>query len=201
KPSTTLIPSPSDDRERHEIAEVTLLSLVLHKSAKIYEEQENVVIVQEKILEEDVEKIVEGADEESYASEFADSVFLNDNDDSDNRIVPKSYKENMKTVDDDDGNEKEKNDDKKDDDNDDHTDHTLVKSQVTGSSETRKEKMQTLIPLPPRSYRANLSLDKTISQELTATVSPTPGTTSQGHSKPTSINTKDLLGSTAGISR
>ncbi|GKG57281.1 hypothetical protein Tco_0584707, partial [Tanacetum coccineum] len=72
---TTPIPPPSDDRERDEIDEATLLSLALHKTAKIVEEQENVAKVQEKLLEKDVEKIVEGEDEESYASEFADSVF------------------------------------------------------------------------------------------------------------------------------
>ncbi|GKB41092.1 hypothetical protein Tco_0886034, partial [Tanacetum coccineum] len=82
-------------------------------------------------------------DKESYASEFVDSVFHND-DDSSNRIEPGSHKENSETVDDDDDdeNEKEKQDDDNDDDvNDDHTDHTLDKTQETGSLETRNEKM------------------------------------------------------------
>ncbi|GJR77517.1 hypothetical protein Tco_0089882 [Tanacetum coccineum] len=90
-----------------------------------------------------------------------------------------------------------KDDDNDDDDNDDHTDRTLVKDQVTGSSETRKEKMQT----PNRSLRTDLFLDKTVSQELTATLSPTPNTTSQDHSKPTSSKTKVLSGSIARMSR
>ncbi|GJX60919.1 hypothetical protein Tco_0292309 [Tanacetum coccineum] len=89
----------------------------------------------------------------------------------------------------------DKKDDVNDDDvNDDHTDHSLDKTQETGSLESRKEKMQTPISSPYRSPMTNLSLDKIISMELTDTVSPTPDTTSQGHSKHTSINTKDLPG-------
>ncbi|GKD56922.1 hypothetical protein Tco_1290309, partial [Tanacetum coccineum] len=54
----TSIPPPSDDRERDEIAEATL-------------------------LKEEIEKMVEGEkDEESYASEFADSILNDDVDDS-----------------------------------------------------------------------------------------------------------------------
>ncbi|GKA52117.1 hypothetical protein Tco_0745313 [Tanacetum coccineum] len=128
--------------------------------------------LKEKLMEEDIEKMVDDKHEESYASEFADSLFLNEEDDSGTRLEPESHKENPKIVDDDDDVE-EKKDDKKDDkndddDNDDHTDHTLVKDQVTGSSETRKEKMQTTIPSPHRSLRTDLSSNKTISQELTA---------------------------------
>ncbi|GJV04654.1 hypothetical protein Tco_1338223 [Tanacetum coccineum] len=113
-------------------------------------------------------------------------------------LEPGSHKENLETIDDDD-NEEEKKDEKKDDDDtkDDHIDHMLVETQVTGSLETRKEKMQILIPPPPRSSRTNLSSNKTISKELTNTVSPTPDTTSQDCSTPTSINTKILPGSIA----
>ncbi|GJY50526.1 retrovirus-related pol polyprotein from transposon TNT 1-94 [Tanacetum coccineum] len=58
--------------------------------------------IQEKLEEEEeIEKMVEGdQDEESYASEFVDSMF-NDDDDSGTRIEPGSYKENLKDVDDD----------------------------------------------------------------------------------------------------
>ncbi|GJS49204.1 hypothetical protein Tco_0599325 [Tanacetum coccineum] len=42
KPSTTPIPPPSDDRERDEIVEATLLSLTLHKTALAAEAQENI---------------------------------------------------------------------------------------------------------------------------------------------------------------
>ncbi|GJY62983.1 hypothetical protein Tco_0464443 [Tanacetum coccineum] len=69
--------------------------------------------------------MVEGEeDEESYASEFADSMF-NDDDDSGTRIEPGSRKENAKVVDED-----------EDKDNDDHTDHTLVVAHATGKELT-----------------------------------------------------------------
>ncbi|GKD76368.1 hypothetical protein Tco_1338989, partial [Tanacetum coccineum] len=111
-------------------------------------------------VEEDVEKIVEGEDEEFYASEFADYVFLNDEEDSGTRLEPESHKKNPKIVNDD---EEEKKDDKKDDDNDndDHDDHALVRNKVTSSLDVRNEKMQAPIPSPPRSPRTCLSLDKT----------------------------------------
>nr|GEX10384.1 hypothetical protein [Tanacetum cinerariifolium] len=80
-------------------------------------------------------------DEESYASEFVDLVF-HDDDDFDNTIEPESNKENPKTIDDDDNeNKKEKQDDNDDDVNDDHTDHTLDETQETRSLETRNEKI------------------------------------------------------------
>ncbi|GKC01619.1 hypothetical protein Tco_0987755, partial [Tanacetum coccineum] len=91
--STTLIPSPGDDRERDEVAEATILSLILHKTALAAEGQENIAKVQKKLDEEEIEKIVEGdEDEESYAK-------------------PESHKEHPEIVnDDDDQIEKEKKD-------------------------------------------------------------------------------------------
>ncbi|GJT29843.1 hypothetical protein Tco_0910118 [Tanacetum coccineum] len=181
-----------DDRERDEIAEATLLSLALHKTAIAAEARENVAKVQEKLAEEEIEKMVEGEeDEESYASEFANFV-LND-DDSGTRIEPRNHEEHLKTVDDDDENENEnetKDDDKKDDYNDDHIDHTLVGNQDTGSMETRKEKMQKPIPSPTRSPRKNLSLDKTLSQELMEILSPSNAITSKAQSKTRCISSK-----------
>nr|GEV12544.1 hypothetical protein [Tanacetum cinerariifolium] len=162
--------------------------------------------LKEKLMEEEIEKMVDDADEEYYASEFVDSVFLNEEEDAGSRLEPISRKENLKNGDDDDNDVHEKNDDMKDDDNDDddndyHTDHTLVKTQVTCSSETRKKKMQTQIPSPHKSFRTELSLDNTLSHKLTTTVLPTPDTASQGLSKPTSINTKVILGSIVRMSR
>ncbi|GJX68839.1 hypothetical protein Tco_0304566 [Tanacetum coccineum] len=99
KPSTTPIPPPSDDRDRDEIAKATLLSLALHKTAITVEAQSN---VQEKLKEDGIAKMVKGdKDEESYASEFDDSM-LNDDDDSNTRIDPGGHKEHLKNVDDDD---------------------------------------------------------------------------------------------------
>ncbi|GJZ27813.1 hypothetical protein Tco_0572460, partial [Tanacetum coccineum] len=70
----TPIPPPSDDREMDEIAEATLLSLTMHKTALAAKAQEN----------------------------FADSIFLNKEDDSGTRIEPESHKKNLKVVNDND---------------------------------------------------------------------------------------------------
>ncbi|GJR64867.1 hypothetical protein Tco_0010932 [Tanacetum coccineum] len=140
-----------------------------------------------------------------------------DVDDSGTRIEPR-HKENPKVVDDD---VTKKKDDKKDEDeekdddvektdnaaeekdNDDPTDHTLVETYAMGSMETRNEHMQTSNPTPNRSPRKDLSSDNTISEELTATVSPTTATTSKVKSKRGfTFNKKTiLLGSIAGMSR
>ncbi|GKC72234.1 hypothetical protein Tco_1118117 [Tanacetum coccineum] len=75
---STTPPPLSDDQEQDDIHEATLPSLALNKTSKIAEEQENVVAVKEKLLEEDVEKILEGEDDDSDATDFDDSIFLND---------------------------------------------------------------------------------------------------------------------------
>nr|GEX78262.1 hypothetical protein [Tanacetum cinerariifolium] len=79
------------------------------------EAQENIAKVQENLVEEEIEKLVKGdEDEESYASEFFDSVLNDDLDDFGTRLEPESHKENPKNVDDDDDDgeiEKEKKDD------------------------------------------------------------------------------------------
>ncbi|GKF87362.1 hypothetical protein Tco_0258239, partial [Tanacetum coccineum] len=113
KQSTPSIPPPGDDRDRDAIAEATLLCLALHKTSLAAETQKNVVKVQEKLDEEEIEKMVEGKeDEESYASAFADFVFNDDVDDSGTKIEPESHKENPEEVDDDDDDvEIEKKDD------------------------------------------------------------------------------------------
>ncbi|GKC75977.1 hypothetical protein Tco_1126751, partial [Tanacetum coccineum] len=98
KQSTPSIPPPGDDRERDAIAEATLLSLTLHKTALLAEAQENIAKVQEKLDEEEIDKMVEGStDDESYASEFADSILNNEGaevDDTGSKIEPGSQKEN-----------------------------------------------------------------------------------------------------------
>ncbi|GJW01172.1 hypothetical protein Tco_1556423 [Tanacetum coccineum] len=71
KPSTTPILPHSDDRERGEIAKATLLSLTLHETALAAEAQDNIAKVQEKLVEEKIEKMVKGEEDViSYASEF-----------------------------------------------------------------------------------------------------------------------------------
>ncbi|GJX91872.1 hypothetical protein Tco_0345198 [Tanacetum coccineum] len=195
--STTSIPPPGDDRERDAIAEATLPSLALHKTALAAEAQENVAKVQEKLYEEETEKMIEGdEDEESYASEFADSILNDDVDDFGTRLEPKSYKENPEKVDNDDVEiEKETKDDenvekdnkaeeiKKDKNDVEKTDEVVKEKDIvddmTGSMENRKELKRTPIPSPTRSPRNVSSSDKTVFKELTATVSPTTATTSK----------------------
>nr|GEZ57085.1 ribonuclease H-like domain-containing protein [Tanacetum cinerariifolium] len=176
--------------ESDEMAEATIL---LQKTTLAAEAQENIAKVQETLDEEEIERMVKGeVNEDSYASEFADSILNDDVDDFDE-------------VNDDDV---EKPDDAtKENNNDDHTDHTLVETQATGSMETRNEQMQTPIPSPTRSHRKDLSFDKTTSKELTAIVSPTTATTSKNSStvkrKKISISykTKILPGSIADMCR
>nr|GEU76916.1 hypothetical protein [Tanacetum cinerariifolium] len=63
------------------------------------EAQENIAKVQEKLAEEEIEKLVEGdEDEESYASEFANSVLNDDVDDSCTMLEPESHTENPEKV-------------------------------------------------------------------------------------------------------
>ncbi|GJV15642.1 hypothetical protein Tco_1360965 [Tanacetum coccineum] len=170
--STTPLP-PSDDQETDDIIEATQLGLVLDKTTKVYEEQHNVAIVKEKLLDEDVEKLVEGNDE-SDGNDFADTVLLSDEYSIDG-LEPGSQKENPENNDDDDDDDDEKKDEKhddandddddNDDDNDDRDNHALIKTRRTGSSEIRTEKMQTPIPSPLRSLRTDLSSDKEINKE------------------------------------
>ncbi|GJW11248.1 hypothetical protein Tco_1577075 [Tanacetum coccineum] len=112
KQSLTPIPPPGDDRERDEVAKATILSLALHKTALVAEAQENIAKLQEKLYEDEIEKMVEGnEDEDSYASEFADSMIIDDVDDSGTKIETERHKEHPNIVnDDDDQIEKEKND-------------------------------------------------------------------------------------------
>ncbi|GJZ66107.1 hypothetical protein Tco_0622803 [Tanacetum coccineum] len=117
KPSTTSIPPLGHDQERDEMAEATLPSLTLHITALSAKAQENVALVQEKLEDEEINKMVKGeGDDESDSSVFADLVFNDDDDDSSNKIEPGSRKENPKVVVDDDVNDNEKKDEKKDDD-------------------------------------------------------------------------------------
>nr|GEW12393.1 hypothetical protein [Tanacetum cinerariifolium] len=69
--------------------------------------------IQEKLDEKEIEKMVKGDDDkESYASEFAYSVLIDDVDDFGNKIEPGSHKDNLENIDDDDDEEikKEKKD-------------------------------------------------------------------------------------------
>ncbi|GJU54071.1 hypothetical protein Tco_1227785, partial [Tanacetum coccineum] len=143
----------------HRTPTLTTVSPQGKKRQQAAEAQENVAKVQEKLVEEEIKKMVEGEeDEESYASEFADSMLNDDVDDFGTRIEPASYKENPYVVADDDVSKK-KDDEKDEDDvndddvektddageendNDDHTDHTLIGTYATGNMETRNKQMK-----------------------------------------------------------
>ncbi|GKD66714.1 hypothetical protein Tco_1308822 [Tanacetum coccineum] len=150
KQSTTLIPPLGDDRERDKVAEATILSHTLHKTALAAEAQENIAKAQDKLDEDGIEKMVEGdEDEESYASEFANSILNDDVDNSVTKIERGSHKENPENVDDDDEEiEKEKKDKeieiKKKDDNVEKMDKVVkekdIVNDVTGSIEIGKSR-------------------------------------------------------------
>ncbi|GKF98104.1 hypothetical protein Tco_0296887, partial [Tanacetum coccineum] len=114
-----------------------------------YKEYETVFDGRDEMAEYEIEKMVEGdEDEESYASKFVDSILNDDVDVFGTKIEPGSHKENLEVVNDDDdvNNIEKKNDERKDDnvektddaeekDNNDHTDHSLIEPQTTGSKE------------------------------------------------------------------
>ncbi|GJY60805.1 hypothetical protein Tco_0461462, partial [Tanacetum coccineum] len=161
KQRTPSNPPPSDDKDRDEIAEATL-------------------------LKEEIEKMVEGEkDEESYASEFADSILNDDVDDSGTKIEPGSHKENPKNVDDDEI-EKEKKDEGIEKE---EKDDTIEK---TNKVDEEKDIVTDVMGS---------------SKELTATVSPTTAITSKDSSTTKckkrfiSYKTKNLPGSIAGMCR
>nr|GEU89586.1 hypothetical protein [Tanacetum cinerariifolium] len=117
KQVTPLIPPHSDDKERDEIAKATLLSLTLHKNTLAFEAQETVAKVQEKLVEEEIEKMVE----EPVSHKENPEVVADDD-------VTKK-KDDVKDADEvKDDNVEKTNDAAEEKDNDDHTDHTLVRT-------------------------------------------------------------------------
>ncbi|GJW68717.1 hypothetical protein Tco_0123141 [Tanacetum coccineum] len=205
-PRATRIPNPDDVFQKKKGKRTAGETSSPIPSLKIQSRQQKPISttppppIEEKILEEDMEKIIEGEDEESYASEFADTVILNE-EDSDTRIESDSHKDKPKNIDDDDENKDDKKDDDDDNYDDDQTDRALIRTQRTGSLEIRNENMQTPIPSPPRAPRKDLSSNKDITQEIMVCISPTPATSSQDHSKPTSSKCKIFQGSIAKMSR
>nr|GEX70695.1 hypothetical protein [Tanacetum cinerariifolium] len=71
------------------MAKATIQCLTLHKSSLAAKSQENIAKVQEKLEEEEIDKMVEGDEvKESYASEFANLVLNDDVDNSSTRLEP-----------------------------------------------------------------------------------------------------------------
>ncbi|GJQ91054.1 hypothetical protein Tco_0002193 [Tanacetum coccineum] len=96
--------------------------------------------------------------EKQVVAEVDDTVLIEQSTKCGTRLDPWSNKENPKEIVDD------------DDDmivNVDHDDQALIWKKNSGSLETRNEQMQTPIPIPPRSPRINLSLDREPLLELT----------------------------------
>nr|GEX75240.1 hypothetical protein [Tanacetum cinerariifolium] len=93
----------------------------LNKTAKAYEEQQNMAAVKKRILDEDVENIVV-KDKELGANNFVDTILFSD-DDFGERLEPGSHKENPKKNDVD---VDEKKDDKKNDEDDNDDDDTMI---------------------------------------------------------------------------
>ncbi|GKD03906.1 hypothetical protein Tco_1178880, partial [Tanacetum coccineum] len=226
KQSTPSIPPPGDDRERDAIAKATLLSLALHKTALLAEAQEKIAKVQEKLDEEEIDKLVDGDDnDESSTSAFADFVLNDDGDDTGSKLEPGSHKEHPEHVFDDNEQEndeaiekekevvkivKETNVDDEMNKKDKENEEDVTKKEVvdmSGSQEIRKDQMQTPIPSSIRSPRNDLSLDKTILEEFADTVTQTTATSSKTPStiisQKKSFNPKIrcLPGSIAGMCR
>ncbi|GKF21224.1 hypothetical protein Tco_0069862, partial [Tanacetum coccineum] len=179
------------DRERDAIAKATLLSLALHKTALAAKAQENVAKIQEKLDDEEIEKWL--------------------------KIEPGSHKEHPEHVTGDEEEiKKEKKDEEVEKENKDEEiekekeDIEIVREKDiaddgTGSKEIKKEQNHTPIPSPTRSPRNVSSSDKTVYEELTATISPTTATTSKDSSttkrkkRSFSHKTKILPGIIAGM--
>nr|GEY96054.1 hypothetical protein [Tanacetum cinerariifolium] len=90
----------------------------------------------------------------------------------------------------------EKKDDDDNDDDDDYADHSLIRTQKTGSLKIMTEKMQTPIPSPPISIRIDLSSDKAITEESTVSNTPMSDVPSQNLNQPTSSRRTHLQGVT-----
>ncbi|GKD64502.1 hypothetical protein Tco_1306610 [Tanacetum coccineum] len=173
---------------------------------------------------EEIDKLVDGdEDEESFASAFADTMLNDVDDDTRSKLEPGSYKEHPEHVSDDD--EKKKKDEEVNKEKevveivkDTNVDDTSAKKNeevvtekevvdMSGSQEIRKEQKQTPIPSPIISPRNDLSSDKTISEELADTVTPTIDTSSKTPSiitrqkKSFSYKTRNLPGSIFGMCR
>nr|GEV02268.1 hypothetical protein [Tanacetum cinerariifolium] len=93
KQNITSLPSPGDDRERDEMAEATLLSLTLYKTALAAEAQEKITKVQDKLDEEEIEKMDKDENDKNDDDvEKADDVAeKKDNDDQTDHSLVETY--------------------------------------------------------------------------------------------------------------
>ncbi|GKC42842.1 hypothetical protein Tco_1060564 [Tanacetum coccineum] len=192
KHNTPFIPPPGDDRERDEMVEATILSLTLHKTALDAEAKENFAEVQEMLKDEEIDKLVDGdEDEESYVSAFADSVINNDVDDTGSKLEPGSHKEHPKHVFDDD--EKKKKDE-----------------EVEKEKEVVEIMKETNVDNTSAKKNKEVMTEKEVvdmSEEFTDNISPTTATTSKTFVTPKqkkrsfTLKTRSLPRSIAGMCR
>ncbi|GJZ41845.1 hypothetical protein Tco_0588731 [Tanacetum coccineum] len=225
KQSTPSIPPPGDDKERDEMAEATILSLTLHKTILDAKSKENIAKVQEMLAQEEIDKLVDGdEDEESSASAFADIVLNDNDDDTGSKLETRSHKEHPEHVSDDNKKKKKKDEEVEkenkvveivkettiDDTSAKMNEEVMMKKEVvdmSGSQEIRKEQKHIPIPLPIRSPRNDLTLGNIILEEFTDTIPPTTATSSKTPSTTTrkkksfSHTTRNLPGSIVGMCR
>ncbi|GKF19552.1 hypothetical protein Tco_0068190 [Tanacetum coccineum] len=102
--SPTISASPQERKKRKQtIGESSSIRITIKKKKPIAEAEENIAKVQEKLDQEEIDKMLDGdEDEEYYASAFIDSVFNDDDDDTGSKIEPESHKERPEHVSDDD---------------------------------------------------------------------------------------------------
>nr|GEV02856.1 hypothetical protein [Tanacetum cinerariifolium] len=147
KPSTTLIIPPSDDRERGEIPEATLLSLTLYKTALAAEAQENIAKVDDFGT-----RLEPGSHKENPEKVDDDDIEIGKEKKDDVEIEKEKKDEEI---------EKERNNDNVEETNKVVKDKYII-DDVTGSTEIRKEQKQTPISSPTRSPMNVSSSDKTV---------------------------------------
>nr|GEU50783.1 hypothetical protein [Tanacetum cinerariifolium]GEU52819.1 hypothetical protein [Tanacetum cinerariifolium] len=147
-PSATRTPTPTAIEKKKQ-KQVVGENSIPRKSLKSHNEQNcyccwgirECCKVKDKILEEDIAKMVDGKKEDFYASAFADLVFQNE-EDIKTKIAPGSNKEHPKTLEDNDDNgiETEKKDDEKDDDVGHNVDTEMVNDDVEKKDDTMDDK-------------------------------------------------------------
>ncbi|GKD49155.1 hypothetical protein Tco_1278131 [Tanacetum coccineum] len=192
KPNTPSIPPPGDDRERDEMAKATILSLTLHKTALDAEAKENITKVQEILEQEEIDKLVDGdEDEDSYASAFANSVINNDDDDTGSKLEPRSHKEYPEHVSNDDEMKK------KDEEVEKEKEVVEIVKDTNVDDTSAKKNNEVVMKKEVVNMSEELADNVT---PTTATSSKTPSTTTR-QKKSFTLKTRRLLGSIAGMCR
>ncbi|GJX21451.1 hypothetical protein Tco_0224128 [Tanacetum coccineum] len=155
-----IIPLPTySEIEQEQLTEAKHVSIAIDVNAKEAKARENDVAVEKAIMSEEVEKLVDGGEEETKSESY--NTYLLNQEDLGTGIKPQELqgesRETGNVVDDDEI------------DDDQHNVDALIKIKRKDSLKIRDEKKQTPIPTPPRYSMTNLSLDKEHTIELTKT--------------------------------